>query len=101
MVKTVRGLERGIQVLQALQAQPISALHDIHVATKLPKPTLLRILHTLEQSGLVMRRLATAAIECARPRLAWCENVTGMIASPRPPRRCSIGFAKKSRGRRT
>ena len=72
MVKTVRGLERGIQVLQALQAQPIAALHDIHVATKLPKATLLRILHTLEQSGLVMRRLGDG-------RYRMCTTLTRMV----------------------
>jgi IclR family transcriptional regulator, mhp operon transcriptional activator len=72
MVKTVRGLERGIQVLQALQAQPISALHDIHVATNLPKATLLRILHTLEQSGLVMRRLGDG-------RYRMCTILTRMV----------------------
>jgi IclR family transcriptional regulator, mhp operon transcriptional activator len=55
--KTIRGLERGLEVLQALQVNPISSLHDIHVATRIPKPSLLRILHTLERFGLVSRRL--------------------------------------------
>jgi IclR family transcriptional regulator, mhp operon transcriptional activator len=41
-----------------LQGQPISSLHDIHVATVIPKPSLLRILNTLQQGGLVSRRLA-------------------------------------------
>lgn len=56
--ETIRGLERGLQVLQALQAIPISSLHDIHLATSISKPSLLRILHTLEQFGMVSRRLA-------------------------------------------
>src|SRR6267154_5553022 len=54
---TIRGLERGLQVLQLLQSNPILSLHDIHVATKISKPSLLRILYTLAQSGLVSRRL--------------------------------------------
>jgi IclR family mhp operon transcriptional activator len=58
MTKTIQSLERGLQVLQALHATPISSLHEVHVLTRLPKPTLLRILHTLERSGLVSRRLA-------------------------------------------
>ena len=58
MTETIRGLERGLQVLQALQATPISSLHDIHLATRISKPSLLRILHTLEQFGMVSRRLA-------------------------------------------
>jgi IclR family transcriptional regulator, mhp operon transcriptional activator len=56
--KTIRALERGLQVLDALRASPISSLHDIHRATRIPKPTLLRILHTLDRAGLVSRRLA-------------------------------------------
>ncbi|MBM3530855.1 MAG: helix-turn-helix domain-containing protein [Alphaproteobacteria bacterium] len=55
---TIRGLERGLQALQALQANPISSLHDIHRITGISKPSLLRILHTLEQFGMVSRRLA-------------------------------------------
>jgi IclR family mhp operon transcriptional activator len=55
---TIRGLERGLHVLRALQEHPISSLHDIHQQTSISKPSLLRILHTLEQSGLVSRRLA-------------------------------------------
>jgi IclR family mhp operon transcriptional activator len=56
--KTIRSLERGLKVLRALQENPISSLHDIHLETRISKPSLLRILHTLEQSGLVSRRLA-------------------------------------------
>jgi IclR family mhp operon transcriptional activator len=58
MTKTIQSLERGLRVLQALHATPISSLQDVHRLTGLPKPTLLRILHTLERSGLVSRRLA-------------------------------------------
>jgi IclR family transcriptional regulator, mhp operon transcriptional activator len=56
--ETIRGLERGLQVLQVLQTKPISSLHDIHLATGISKPSLLRILNTLERAGLVSRRLA-------------------------------------------
>src|SRR6266850_5790116 len=56
--ETIRGLERGLQVLQVLQSNPISSLHDIHFATKISKPSLLRILRTLEAAGLISRRLA-------------------------------------------
>ena len=56
--ETIRALERGLRVLQVLQSNPISSLHDIHVATKISKPSLLRILHTLEAAGLISRRLA-------------------------------------------
>jgi IclR family transcriptional regulator, mhp operon transcriptional activator len=55
---TIRGLERGLQVLKSLQSSPIASLHDLHVATRISKPSLLRILNTLELAGLVSRRLA-------------------------------------------
>ena len=56
--RTIRSLERGLKVLHVLQQNPISSLHDIHRLTRMPKPSLLRILHTLEQAGAVSRRLA-------------------------------------------
>jgi IclR family mhp operon transcriptional activator len=55
--QTIRALERGLQVLQFLQLHPISSLHDVHAGTRISKPSLLRILHTLEKSGLVSKRL--------------------------------------------
>jgi IclR family transcriptional regulator, mhp operon transcriptional activator len=56
--ETIRGLERGLQVLAVLQSNPICSLHDIHVATRISKPSLLRILNTLQRAGVVSRRLA-------------------------------------------
>lgn len=55
---TIRGLERGLQVLEALQAVSFASLHDLHQATRISKPSLLRVLATLEQAGVVSRRLA-------------------------------------------
>jgi IclR family mhp operon transcriptional activator len=55
---TIRGLQRGLQVLEALQSSPISSLHEIHLATGISKPSLLRILNTLERAGYVSQRLA-------------------------------------------
>ena len=54
----IKGLERGLRVLQALQMQPDSSLHELHILTRISKPSLLRILHTLAQSAVVTRRLA-------------------------------------------
>lgn len=56
--ETVRGLERGLQVLDALRANPIASLHELHLATGIPKPSLLRVLNTLIRAGYVARRLA-------------------------------------------
>jgi IclR family mhp operon transcriptional activator len=54
----IQGLQRGLQVMQVLQTSSIASLHDIHCATHISKPSLLRILNTLEHAGLVSRRLA-------------------------------------------
>src|SRR5438046_2785704 len=56
-LETIRGLERGLLVLQALQTNPIASLHEIHLATRISNPRLLRILNTLERAGYVARRL--------------------------------------------
>lgn len=55
--KIIKGLERGLLVLQALHMQPDSSLHELHVVTRISKPSLLRILHTLVRAGLATRRL--------------------------------------------
>jgi IclR family mhp operon transcriptional activator len=68
---TVRGLERGLQVLDALQAHPYSSLKDIFDRTAISKPSLLRILCTLERAGFVARRLADGRY-----------RVSGRIARP-------------------
>ena len=55
--ETVRGLERGLRVLEALGRNPIWSLQELHLATGISKPGLLRLLRTLEKFGLVSRRL--------------------------------------------
>ena len=60
-LKIVRALIRGLDVLQAIQASKAASLHDLHVATSLPKPTLLRILKTLMSRDLVWQRIADGA----------------------------------------
>lgn len=54
----IRGLERGLDVLDALRSRSTSSLQELHDDTRLPKPSLLRILATLSHRGLVYRRLA-------------------------------------------
>jgi IclR family mhp operon transcriptional activator len=56
--ETIRGLQRGLQVMQVLHTSSIASLNDIHRATRISKPSLLRILKTLEHAGVVSRRLA-------------------------------------------
>jgi IclR family transcriptional regulator, mhp operon transcriptional activator len=60
-VKPIESLARGLQVLQTLQEVRAASLHDLHVATGIPKPTLTRILWTAHQQGLVWQRMVDGA----------------------------------------
>lgn len=60
-VKSIRALDRGLEVLAHLQKARTASLHDLHLATGLPKSTLTRILLTLEGRGLIWQRLADGA----------------------------------------
>ncbi len=54
---TIESLRRGLQVLHFLQTNSTASLHEIHLATRISKPSLLRILATLERAGAASRRL--------------------------------------------
>ena len=49
----IRAIERAMNVLQELNLQPFNTIAHLHARTKLPKPTLVRILKTLEEAGYV------------------------------------------------
>ena len=56
--KTIRALERGLEVMQIMQEHGPATLNDIYHASGLPRPTILRVLRTLEQAGWIRRGLA-------------------------------------------
>jgi IclR family mhp operon transcriptional activator len=60
-VKPIESLARGLQVLQALHRMRAASLHDLHLATGIPKATLTRILLTAHQEGLVWQRMVDGA----------------------------------------
>jgi IclR family mhp operon transcriptional activator len=49
----VRSVVRAIELLQALNGQPVSSIDTLHRLTGTPKPSLVRLLQTLESIGLV------------------------------------------------
>ena len=59
--KTIRALDRGLDVLRIIQESKAVSLNDLHLATRLPKATLLRILKTLIGRDLVWQRIADGA----------------------------------------
>jgi IclR family mhp operon transcriptional activator len=60
-VKSVRALERGLDVLLEIHRSRAASLRELHHSTGLPKATLLRMLITLSKRGLVWQRLADGA----------------------------------------
>lgn len=60
-VKSVRALERGLDVMMEIQRRRAVSLHELHRRLGLPKATLLRMLVTLAGRGLVWQRLADGA----------------------------------------
>lgn len=50
---SIRAVSRAIDLLQALNRQPISTVDMLHGQTGIPKPTIVRLLRTLAAKGLV------------------------------------------------
>lgn len=53
--RPVNVVRRALQILRALNRQPVSSVDAIHKQTGIPKPTIVRLLQTLEAEGLVRR----------------------------------------------
>ncbi|QHE86533.1 DNA-binding transcriptional regulator [Hydrogenophaga sp. BPS33] len=51
----IRSVERALDVLLALNRGPISTLDQLYQQTRIPKPTLVRLLETLQKRGMVAR----------------------------------------------
>lgn len=49
----VNSVVRALDLLRALNRQPISSVDDLYIATGIPKPSIVRLLQTLEARGLV------------------------------------------------
>lgn len=56
-MKTIRALERGLAVLNALEGRGGMTLAELHAHTGMAKPTLLRILATLEEAGAAWKAI--------------------------------------------
>src|SRR5664279_6055869 len=92
-VKTIRALDRGLEVLTHLHKARAASLHDLFLATSRPKATLTRLIVTLEKRGMVWQRLADGAymashtLQPRAPQLSD-ENYLVEVASPVMERLC-------------
>lgn len=59
----IRSVERAIDLLQALNRRPLSTVNDLHCETRLPKPSIVRLLRTLEAKGLVAQSACYGAYQ--------------------------------------
>lgn len=60
-VKSIQALARGVSVLQVLQTSGGLRLQDLHRQTGIPKASLLRILKTLHEQGMIWQRMVDDA----------------------------------------
>lgn len=85
-VKPIEALSRGLEVLRVLQEMRAASLHDLHLATGIPKPTLTRILKTAHQHGYVWQRMVDGAFLPSHTLLRRADTDDGEwlveIASP-------------------
>jgi IclR family mhp operon transcriptional activator len=54
-MKTVSALHKGLGILRLLNEEGISQIRQLHEATAMPKPTIVRMLETLAEAGYVTR----------------------------------------------
>jgi IclR family mhp operon transcriptional activator len=87
LVKPIRALDRGLQIIELIAARSSASLHELHLATGLPKATLLRILRTLADRKWVQLR-ANSPSYVAGPlllpgaRAPRQHNALGTVAIP-------------------
>lgn len=92
-VKTIRALDRGLEVLECLHKSRSASLHDLFLATGLPKATITRVVVTLEKRGLIWQRIEDGAYMSShtfqpRPPQLNDENFLVETASPVLERLC-------------
>jgi len=60
-VKSINSLARGLQILQLIQVSNALTLQDMHRISGVPKASLLRILKTLREQGIIWQRIVDGA----------------------------------------
>jgi IclR family mhp operon transcriptional activator len=69
-VRSIASLKRGLEVLSLVATRDGLALRELHAVSGVPKASLLRILKTLIEHGLVRQRLVDGAYVSEQPRPA-------------------------------
>ena len=85
-MKTVNALERGLEVLLAIDSSSAATLTELHRQTGIPKASLQRILKTLREAGWIERNelearyVRSAAPGASDPQMKWRAQVSSVSA---------------------
>lgn len=93
-VKSIRALARGLAVMRTLETDGPATLNELATRTGLAKPTLLRVLATLENEGYARRgigdRLYHHTIRTVRDEKSGWKTVVAEVAAPILDRLCGV-----------
>lgn len=88
-VKTIDALRRGLEVLRAVEQSSAATMTELHLQTRIPKASLLRILKTLHASGWIARNevegryVPVAAPGASNGALHWRTQLSALAAQHR------------------
>lgn len=88
MVKQIRALARGLEIVHAIQQAPQPpSLGELHLATGIDRATILRILATLEEAGWVFRGMGDKRYRLAYTlqEIGYGVNIHDVIAQASAP----------------
>lgn len=92
---TVRGLERGLDVLRVIERAGSVTTTQLHLQTGLPKPTLTRLLRTIEQKGFAWRSISDGCWRLAHQKhgaanMPPAAHVLASVAGPVLDELCEV-----------
>lgn len=92
---TVRGLERGLDVLRVIERAGSMTTTQLHRHTGLPKPTLTRLLRTIEKKGFAWRSISDGCWRLANQKhgaanMPRAAHVLASVAGPVLDELCEV-----------
>ena len=94
---TVKSVQRALRLLQELNTRPSNSVNDLHRALKLPKPTIIRMLRTMQDEGFVRhdrRQGGYQVTSLARNLSRGFDGVPMIVEAARDP---TVGLTRKLR----
>jgi IclR helix-turn-helix domain len=92
----IRSVARAFQVLRLINEQHGLTLHNIHILSGLPKPTVFRLLHTLKHEGYIEPDGIRGVFRVAGKSLELCAGYTERMLIVKMPRQSLSRLRRKS-----